>query len=187
MPNPIIGRIVTSKRKVDDRPKPVPPTPEQYAGDNIPYRGVVEHGQPVDDNWRDPADDLPQHDGRLVDVYEHESVEPDPIPVYIVNQSSRERRAFRTMQSYAGGTDVGVMRIVGQDDSRTRLTIKVPTGAQTVWVADDSANANSVVGFPIAAGESYTTETQEALYASVAQPAQQVLYLAVEYRVNLDG
>lgn len=188
MPSPFLrARLATSKPV--DRPTPIAPVPEEYAGDNLPYRGINNHGVDGSEDWRETSEDAPlRSDGRLIDVYEHDQPEPEPIPVYLVNRSSRERRAFRTITGYAGGTDYGRARqLFGQDETRTRITIKVPTGGQTIWLSDDAGNANAASGYPVAAGETYVTESQEPIYATVAQAGDQLVCLAVEYRVSLDG
>lgn len=188
MPNPIIGRIVTSKR-TPERPEPITPVPERYAGDNLPYRGIEQHGVSVDENWRDPADDMAVGpDGRLVDVYEHDAPEPDPIPVYIVNESSRERRSFRNVSGYAGGTNYGNARmILGQDSSRVQATIRCPEWGSPIYINDTPEQATAQFGFPLLPGDRYVTNSQEAVYASVPETEDQLVAIAVEYRVSLDG
>lgn len=188
VPNPFMrGRVVTSKRV--DRPEPITPVVEEYAGDNVPYRGTVDHGAPYSDDFRETFEDMSlRPDGRLVDVYESEDTETDPIPVYIVNQSSRERRAFRSVVAYAGGTDYGRARqLLGQDESRTRATIYNKSTGIDLWISDSAETANSVSGFYVKDGTSYVTESQEPIYATAVQPGDLAVYIGIEYRVSLDG
>lgn len=186
VPSPFVrGRVVTSKPV--DRPTPIAPVPEDYAGDNVPYRGVVDHGAPVDDNFRDPETDMPvRPDGRLVDVYEHEETHHEPIPVYIVNRSSRERRTFRSVTAYAGGTNFGARQILGQDETRTRATIRNNSLGVDLWISDTAAGATDYSGYLIKQDETYTTESQEPIYAWVNNADGMRVPIAVECRVSLD-
>lgn len=187
MPNPFMrGRVVTSKPV--NRPEPITPVPEDYAGDNLPYRGINDHGVSVDEHWRSPSQDMGvRPDGRLVDVYEPEEHHQEPIPVYLVNRSSRERRAFRPVVAYAGGTTFGQARqILGQDETRTKATIFNKSVGIDLWISDAPETANAMSGFYVKDGTSYVTESQEPVYASAVQANDLPVYIAVEYRVSLD-
>lgn len=188
MPSPFLGgRIVTSKTNVD-RPVAIEPVPEHYAGDNNPYRGIENHGVASDSPWRETDEDMPDHDGRLVTVFDQDNEEPDPIPVRIVNRSSVERRAFRVIISYAGGMNTGrAIQILGQDDSRTAATIINRNAVGTVFIADAPETANDVSGWAIVEnGGSYRTESQKAIYATFTGADDGKVRIAVEYRVSLD-
>lgn len=187
MPNPLTRVSLSRSKRPPERPEPIPPVLEEYEGDNIPYRGIEPHGVLADPpDWRDPETDMANHDGRKVIVYEVEEPGPEPIPVRIVRGSDgRERRTFRAIIGYAAGTNTGNARqILGNDDYRVKATIVNTTGA-IVYLAEDPSLANPMTGFPLVANGSYQTETQEALYASVAQAADAVLPIAVEGRVEL--
>lgn len=187
MPNPLMsGRVVTSKTNVD-RPVAIEPVEEHYAGDNNPYRGIENHGVASVNPWRETDEDMPDHDGRLVTVYETDDDTPDPIPVVVVNESSRERRAFRTVVSYAGGTDNGRARmLIGQDVSRSQATIRNKSVGAVIWINDTPETANALSGFPIEQGGTYVTYSQEAIYATVDQASDMSVPIAIEYRVSLD-
>lgn len=148
MPNPIIGRIV-SNRWAPNRSEPIPPVPEKYAGDNLPYRGIEQHGVSVDENWRDPADDMAiGPDGRLVDVYEHDAPEPEPVPVRIVGTDSAERPAFRTMRMHLD-TNAGPTLLLGKDSRRQSVFIRNDTATKTL-VVGYSPDSLNMFGFPVA-------------------------------------
>lgn len=136
MPNPLLGgRINTSRRRDAERPTPITPVPEDYAGDNIPYRGVVPHGAPVKDDWRDPETDMPvRPDGRLVDVYEHEEPAPAPIPVRIIGSDSDERPTFRTMRMHL--RDGVPVLLLGRDYRRQTVTIRNDTAGKFLLIAN---------------------------------------------------
>lgn len=189
MPSPFLrARQVTSKPV--DRPTPIAPVPEEYAGDNLPYRGTNNHGVDGSEDWRETSEDGPlRSDGRLVDVYEHDEPQPEPIPVYLVNQSSRERRAFRVVTAYAGGSNRGTARaVLGMDETRTKATIRCPEWGSPIYLNDAPETATAQYGFPLLAGATYQTESQEPVYAYCpASPDDQLTAIAVEYRISLDG
>jgi hypothetical protein len=100
-----------------DRFEPVPDTP---AGENIPYRGVVDHGVAYDQP--ELTDEAHYHMGREVE-YEPEMQEPTPIPVRIVREGEREIRTIQTSHvTLAAGE--GSRQILGRDDRRTSVRIK---------------------------------------------------------------
>lgn len=122
MPSPFLRAQQAISKKVN-RPEPITPVAESYAGDNVPYRGVNDHGVTVADDWRDPHDDMSvRPDGRLVDVYEHDQPEPEPIPVYLVTDDAREDPVFRTQRFTLLAGSVP-MRVLGKDNRRTRVRI----------------------------------------------------------------
>lgn len=178
------GRVVSNKSKVSDTKVSVEPNPEEYEGYNRPYLGVVDHGVQVDSPYRQTEEDMPDHDGRLVDVYEHEETDADPIPVYLVNQSSRERRSFRPVVGYAGQQP---SRILGQDETRTAAVIVNPSETETVYLGDMAETANAVSGWPLLPGQSYRTESQEDIYAYTASVDAVMVPVAVEFRRGLNG
>lgn len=192
MPNPFVGgRLNTSRRQDTERPTPIAPVPEDYAGDNLPYRGTEQHGVSVAEHWRDTSEDMSlRPDGRLVDVYEPEETAHEPIPVYIVNQSSHERRAFKVINAYATGTNNGTTgrMILPRDDGRTQATIRNPGGGQHINISNSADLCNSTFGFTVLTGSTYVTQTQEALYAACPTSADDyMVQIAVEYRKSLDG
>lgn len=101
------------------------PVPDNPAGANIPYRGVVDHGVPV--QQEELPDEAHYWTGRPVE-YLPEETEPDPIPVRVVNQGARELRRFSATQpvlSFSNGNAVQQVRIAGRDENRTKLLIRV--------------------------------------------------------------
>lgn len=186
MPSPFLRTQQNRSRQSDaDRPVAIAPIPEEYEGDNIPYRGVVNHGVAVDESWRNTSEDMPvDPDGRLVDVYDAEETAPDPIPVYIVNRSSSERRAFRVVIAYAGQQPATV---VGQDDSRSKVTIRNTNVGATVYIAERPESANVAFGWPLTEGQTYVSESQEAIYVYADSAVPLPVLAAVEFRRSLDG
>lgn len=180
MPNPLTSSAPLNTSQGAQR-EPVTPVVENYAGNNIPYRGVVDHG--VDAGEVDPHRPVLWDDGRAV---EQELVEDDDtpvVPVRIVNQqSAREFRTFRTSPSYAGGATYGRARqILGQDENRNSARIRNTSETETVWIGESPETANSLAGYPILPGESETLAAHSAVYASTEQADDLLVYVLVEY------
>lgn len=179
MTNPLTRSGLSQSKKVL-RPEAIVPEMEAYAGHNHPYRGTEDHGvMPVDD----PLPELDYADGRLAE-YSDSPPDPEPIPVRIVTKGGREIRRFRPMVAYAGPTDVnGVTtpkQILAKDDSRKNATIR-NSNTETIYISDEAETANVTYGYPIPQNATYQTESQEAVYASIAKTTSASVSIAVEY------
>ncbi len=151
MPNPFIGstRLNTGK-PADDRPHAVEPRPEAVVGTNFPYRGMNDHGVPVE--HVDPVS-FAGYEDTQAGVYEPAEEIPDPIPVRVVREFTRELRRSRTAQFVVDGTGTSsalVQMIAGRNPARTSISVK-NFGAQTVWIGESESVA-TFTGYPIAAG-----------------------------------
>jgi len=143
-----------------------PATPERPVVPQVnvlPYRGQEYHG--VNPNLAGPPPD------QNADVFDQSLVKPDkqderpvdirPVPVHIVNLSSRERRAFRTSNLPVSNV---AMAIAGHDPSRTSLMIKNTDAANTIYISDNS-NPNPVTSYPLGPGVEASLSTEDAVYA----------------------
>lgn len=179
--NPLtkLGPMRTSKKP--QRPTPEQPVPEAYAGHNNPYRGVEAHGvEPTEE----PLDELDYSDGRLVE-YEEPEQQPEPVPVRVVTEGSRELKKFRPVVAHAGGTDRGrPFQILGADDTRDRATIHNNNTA-TVYIGSTPEEASVANGFPIEENGTYATSSQDELYAFINQAAIAEVRIAIEYTVGV--
>lgn len=162
MPNPLIGsaRLNTGKR-ADDRPHAIPPTPEHYAGENFQYRGTETHGVPVDES-AEPLHDL--YENNASGRYEPAPEPVEPIPVFVVSQSGRELRRWRTGQEILDSTSALVTRmLVGRNPARNSVTVK-NTGAQTMYVGETESVA-AYTGYPIPSGVEKTFYHEDPIFA----------------------
>lgn len=177
MPNPLVrlGQQNTSQR---DSKEGIAPVPETYAGRNLPYRGVVDHGVDVNTEPVEPQD---WTDGRPVE-YDAPPDDVTVVPVRIVEEGARELRRFRTSVAYAGGTDHGRARqIINQDENRTSVTIRNRTIDKTIWYSDKPETANELGGYPLDAGAEKTLTAHTAVYATVEDAADTAVHILVEY------
>jgi hypothetical protein len=178
MPNPLIRSIPLNTSKEPQR-QGIEPVPEEYEGDNNPYRGIETHGVEPTVEPRE----VPGHgQGRMV-TYEAPEPEPEPIPVVIRQMGGRELRRSRVYRAYA--TASAPAQIVGRDDNRSKVKIK-NLGASDVYIGDSSTTANAMHSWPLAQGEDYESNTQDTLYAmsSHASDSMQVSVM-IEYSVEL--
>lgn len=185
MRNPFLAPQRNQSREEDTPKRGLTPIPDNPAGDNVPYRGVVDHGVDWDESQ---SRDVPGYGDREVVTYEEPPNEPEPVPVRIVEEGSRERRRVRTVRAYAGGSTVGTSRaILGEDDMRTRARIKNLHATKQVFISDTLMDFTGVFlnGYPLAPGESYETYSHEPLYAVVDDTADSPVAVIMEYGVIL--
>lgn len=178
MPNPFIrlNAPVTSKEP-QDRPEPIPPTPEQYAGENNPYRGIQDHGV--------PATNIPNPPGTMADTKAGVNYLPpervmDPVPVEIVNQFGKEFRRHRVHR--ASVNNERGLQFIGRNDARTSILIRNVDAANSVWLYHapiDPVNGPNV-GFELAFGQDITYYSQDEIYA-VGDQATFVTLVAIEH------
>lgn len=129
-----------SRRNQTDR---VQPTPERYAGENNPYRGVQEHGvEPTEESMQPPA----HAEGRPV-VYEEPPEEQEPVPVRIVGEFGREIRL--------GQTDSVTLlkgqkrQLLGKDDKRISALVRNMDEAETVYIGFTNNISSFAGGYPL--------------------------------------
>lgn len=181
MPNPLLNalpRNISRRTPADVRIEPVP---EEYEGDNNPYRGIESHGvEPT----ADPRP-VPGHsEGRPV-VYDAPQEEPEPLPVVIRSEHGRELRRSRFYHEYASPNTTNPRRIVSDDDGRTKVTIQ-NISDEDVWIGDTAETANSVHGWRLrnlvtSPHIVFESTTQKSLYALSTTADQKELAIVVEY------
>ncbi len=145
----------TSKEAPD---RPIEPRPEAYEGFNNPYRGVNDHGVPME------YDVLPP----IVHGDDTENYEPAPepiapIPVTVVNsKTGRDRHKLRTFSFYANGSS-GSSPMLGLDRTRTKLTL-VCTGANVRIATEPISSGDAPHKSAAIENMSLTLETHEPIY-----------------------
>ena len=131
----------------DSQVEAIAPVPENYVGDNIPYRGVVNHGVPVDEPFIE-TDELEEEENPPTE-YVPPVDEQDPVPVKIVQETSRERVYWR-----ANGYTIGTIPIcvLSRNDRRKRAEIRnvigIAGGATTLHVAHSQDKVGWTFGNP---------------------------------------
>lgn len=155
--------------------KPLEPVPEDYAGKVYPYRGTETHGVP-DPEYTEPDLEFKGEHARV--EYEEPEREHDPIPVIIVNESAREETQWRVSRvPIDNGQST---HIVARDRRRTSVIVKVVTGS---IVISDQPNPVAFTGFPLVAGETFTTDAVTPVYATATSNAD--VAVLQSYRVEL--
>jgi hypothetical protein len=152
---------------------------------SIPYRGDVDHGQPVryDDPETLEAEDLY---GETVG-FDHEIEQPTPVPVKIVSSGGRELRMSRINTVPIVDPTIPV-RILGQHENRISAMIALVPGSFTAYLSDRDQGANANFGFQLnpAGTQTLSTTAQTALWAGIvdiAKPATLMIY--EEYSVEI--
>lgn len=143
----------------------IPPSPATGAGQYNPYRGLDVHGVASPDQWQD----VQAPDTATAKVPTHEEPpEPEPIPVYVVNESGKERKDIRI--HWEPVDNVRPVRILSQDDRRIGAKIKLNEGAGVrVWIGN-SESVTSWNGYPLDGGVEFSTVTQSDLWAVADTP-----------------
>lgn len=187
MPNPLATPVSVFRNRFSTSREPQAPVPENtYEGDNIPYRGIEDHG--VDGGKQEPYPDYATgHDeaGRHVPVYEPEPASPEPVPVYVVRQegSGMELRRWRTQRiTVSARTDALQTQIVGRSEQRTTVTFVNTDATRTVWIGPDRDLLASD-GFPLGPGKDRTITSEDGFYAQSADGLPIACGVIVEYSV----
>jgi hypothetical protein len=78
-----------------------------------------------------------------------------------------------------------VSRLVGPNDTRTKLTIRTPAGGGILYI-DSSESVSTFTGYPIFAGESLSVNRTDAVYCIFDNTvtAQAPVYALMEYSVG---
>lgn len=184
MPNPFFkGQLNTSRTRVE-RPRPVMPVPEQYAGDNNPYRGIEAHG--VEANAR-PAIDP---DTSAIDIenarpvpYEPFEKEETPVPVRIIRGEGDTGREYRQFWTDRRSVTDGVSPLLGRDDNRVTATITNTDAAKTVYIASNFADL-AQRGYPLSPGKDRTIAGEMPVFVSSADGTAVIIGMYVETTVK---
>lgn len=196
MPNPFLrlGSPNQSKGN-EDRSTPtgaIEPEPEHVAGTVFAYRGMENHGVETNSAYRDP-EYVEQAEVRSALVYMEPEEEPTPVPVRIVDSSSREMPLFRTVHAFAGGTTerLNAVNICPADlQSMTRRRVYVRNmSAKRIYLGNDQSTANAMNGWPLEAGETWDTDSVDDIWAfgTDTTVTPQELALRIEYSVPVNA
>lgn len=106
--------------------RPTAPLMERYAGTNIPYRGIQQHGVDAEVEYPDMPDFSDESE-----EYADYPTEVPPVPVIVVNESAEEHKRFRVMNFKTPGLNgdpgtfdnVRAIQVLGRDMNRTSVTI----------------------------------------------------------------
>lgn len=174
MVNPLARVQVTSKEP-PKRPEAIPPVPEHPAGDNEPYRGVVDHGVKATDK---PSPTQANWDTREGHTYMAPEEEYEPIPVRIVQQHGNEFRQFRVHRMSVDNTHA--VQLLGRNLGRNSVYISNPDNANAVMISHE--REMPLGGFVLNPGQNVTLFTHDEVYAigTIAAPAVQIAQ-AIEY------
>lgn len=153
------------------------PIPESYEGDNIPYRGMENHGVKANEHFTEPVEGY-QRGAATLDVYHDYEPEPEPIPVRVVGEGGG-MVASRIYQIPlpADGT---VTQILPRMKERQRAILQL--NAQSVTLLTDR-NGQVWNGLTLAASAQFTVNAQTEMFASTTN-AGAVVTVYVEYNVK---
>jgi hypothetical protein len=144
-----------SRREQTERVQPVP---EEYEGENQPYRGIQEHGVTPDET---PMRTPPHNEGRPV-TYEAPVEEPVPVPVRIVGEYGREIRLGQTdaVTLVKGQT----RQLLGKDDKRISALIRNLDEAETVYIGFTDNISAYAGGYPLEPDQEISLIVQGAVW-----------------------
>jgi hypothetical protein len=172
-----------------DRPDRVAPVVEKYAGTNMPWRGTETHGVdvPADTVYDTLEAQRPWVDDDADIQYMAPEEEPEPIPVKVVNETARERLAWRATRYRV--TDSADM-ILGRHEKRRNVRIKVHfqtdgVDSNPIWIGGDDT-VKPYTGYQMDRGEIlFPFVSSEAVYA-ICNPGEQVeVSIMYDYAVEL--
>lgn len=187
MPNPLIrgGPANTSREEMTDR-TPIAPELEYYEGTNLPYRGVMYHGVEPTERYNPPDG----YSGEVAVVYEPPPPEQEPVPVRIVDNSSRFRivaRADNRILNY--DVTQRPTQLLPYEENRLRVKIvNVNTFFRVeLGFSDQIRDFNG--SYPLGATDIELT-TKEAIFVLVSDPGASAANIRVgwiaEYEVPVN-
>lgn len=182
MPNPFL-RLPGSQSKTDvDRPTALTPVPERVAGDVFAYRGMETHGVEPNAEYAAPQDFHDELDE--TQQYEEEPEPEAPVPVYIVQNGGRELRRFRVTRVLTGAVGTNAIQVVGGGPLRRKTTIVNTHATDLVYIGNDMATASPMHGFPLPAGGTFETDSNDTAVWAISSTANAVqLAVKTEYSV----
>lgn len=183
MPNPFVRRQAATSKVDVDRPVSLEPVLERVQGTVFPYRGMEQHGVSPNADWRDPEEYDGYERGVEVDT-EPPTVEPDPIPVRIVYEESRETIAFT-------GTQYTVLAqktvTIPRDKNRRALRIVNINAFSNIYISSADGSSGSFTGFPLRPGAELPINSTRAVYIFNAEAVNSIqIGVYYEYAVYDD-
>lgn len=164
-------------------PERVVPVPEEYAGVNFPYRGTEQHGVEANPDIDYDTREF-QHEENEPPEYLPEEKEIEPFPVKIVDESARERWAWRSIR-YSVGTEP--QRMIPRNDRRRTLLIRNRgSNPGSVYLGPDSS-VNINTGYILAVGTEISglVTTEEVWAVSEAGKSPNDIMIIETYAVEL--
>lgn len=149
---------------------------------NIPYRGYVDHGVPVEQNFLPAEEDESQPAVEdLVTWDTHEETGPAPIPVYTVPGPGQSGTVHRMFHTWSIPVDVTSRMIANRHDSRSKIRI-ANNGTVDVYIGND-LTVSFMTGYPISAGTNVELNTNREVYAVTVDAGPAMLNVLEEYTV----
>lgn len=177
--------------------QPVPrmePVPDNPAGENVPYRGAVDHGVPFTEP--EHIDEAHYHTGRPVEYLpEQEADKQEPVPVIIVREGVREIRTVHTVAIplMAGQPS----QILARDDKRLSASMYVVPNTLTtdnnrVWVnvipRQHFLNPAASISFDaVNAPEGSTLHAVKRVWSNTGPGTAQIMIMDTPDNVGLPG
>lgn len=131
----------------------------------FPYRGIENHGVPVDNTpWIPETANEQSWDGEI--AYDNEEIPIRPVPVIVVTDEEREIRSWRSVYFNLGKTTPAL--VVGQNPKMRRITLRhagLAADDGTIWISHDANMISGLAGYPLFARESISIATEEEVYA----------------------
>jgi hypothetical protein len=176
MPNPFLRLGTPSQSKeAPEHESAETPILEAVVGSNNPYRGSQDHGvMPT----AKPSP-TPDNTGSIPALFELEEPPPEPIPVRIVQQGTREIRRFTTQQVPVGSAPV---RVLGRDANRRAATVAVADPV-VVWFGGDFG-VSAFSGWGLSNGGQLKIEANDEVWAVSSDANQHIVFIALEYAVR---
>lgn len=169
MPNPLMRMMQRPSKTPTDRPQPIPPVPESYAGTNFAWRGTETHGVATTQGTMDPEGigfdaDSPDHRATFVPIDPNDEAHDErPIPVRIVQEYKREIRRWSADRRTAVPGQVDP--VVGRDEDRTRFLIRNISTAKVLYVGNEAATV-ALMGYRLDAGQEISLATEEPVFVT---------------------
>lgn len=179
--NPLISTRMNTGKQPQDRPQAIPPVPEEYVGDNNPYRGTESHGvaRTVEPT---PIEGYGATQPGV--TYVKPEKDEEPVPVRIVQSFGREIKDWR---AHTGSVGTQGITILGRNEARSSVLVQNQDAANSLYIAAnpiDSVNCD-ILGFELKPGQSVTINSENEVYA-VAKVAGPSKWQAIEhYSVEL--
>ena len=157
--------------------------PVEHKVDVLPYRGQEYHG--VDPNVAGPPPDINKSvwdvTAEVPFAEAHKEPEMAPVPVRIVEGSTREVKDFRVAQ-----LDIAAeRRIVEYNPKRYKVSVKNLHATMAIYISPNQGQSTQFNGYPIDPGGEKEITTTQPIYASSADGTT-VIFVAILDEVSVD-
>jgi hypothetical protein len=163
------------------------PIPERSYAPVFPYRGVQQHGVPIEnDPWIPATADEQSWQGE--ENFDPAVVPIAPIPVEIVNSSGDEIRSWRSVHFFIGKTSP--VLVVGQNKRMNRILLRHAGPANddgVIWIGHESSIMPDLSGYPLFARETVELYGGEEIYAMMGAGTGTTVPLAIIIEHTVGG